>query len=47
MKKYDIELYILLFCTLDDAPLVRLNGGVSAWIARSFANYLWLFEQFI
>lgn len=38
---------MLLFCTLDDAPLVRLNDGVSAWIERSYANYLRLFVQFI
>ena len=38
---------ILLFCTLDDVPLVRLNDGVSAWIERNYANYLRLFVQFI
>ena len=37
----------VLFCTLDDAPLVRLNDGVSAWMERIYANYLRLFEQFI
>ena len=37
----------VLFCTLDDAPLVRLNDGVSAWIESNYANYLRLFVQFI
>ena len=45
--KRKAERHRLLFCTLDDAPLVRLNDGVSAWIERSYANYLRLFVQFI
>lgn len=38
---------LVLFCTLYDAPLVRLNDSVSAWIERIYANYLRLFVQFI
>lgn len=37
----------MLFCTLDDAPLVRLNDGVSAWTEGIYADYLQLFVQFI
>ena len=39
--------YLLLFCTLDDAPIIRLNEGVSIQTERNYANYLRSFMKII